>query len=106
MDMGLTPTMHSDYNVTPVDPLRCIYSAVTRKMKANNETLNPKECLTPYEAVKMMTINAAWQCHMDDIVGSIEKGKKADFVILDQNPMTVPESEIINIKVSETWMDG
>lgn len=71
MDFGLRPTMHSDYNCQPVDPLRCLYNAVTRKMKFNNETLNPRECLTPYEALKAMTIYSAWQCHMDDIVGSI-----------------------------------
>lgn len=106
MQMGLRPTMHSDYNVTPVDPIRCIYNAVTRKMRFDGEVLNCKECLSPYEALKVMTINAAWQCHMDDIVGSIEKGKKADFVILDRNPMTIHENDILNIKVMETWMDG
>lgn len=106
MELGLRPTMHSDYNCQPVDPLRCLYNAVTRKMKYNHEVLNSKECLTPYEALKAMTIDAAWQCHMDDIVGSIEKGKKADFVILGDNPMMIPESEILHIKVVETWMDG
>lgn len=51
-------------------------------MKDTGEVLNYKECVSPYEAVKAMTINAAWQCHMEDIVGSLKKGKFADFVIL------------------------
>jgi predicted amidohydrolase YtcJ len=82
LECGLTPTIHSDYNCQPVDPLRCIYNAVTRIMKDNGEVLNYKECVSPYQAVKAMTINAAWQCHMEDIVGSLKKGKFADFVIL------------------------
>lgn len=39
-----------------------------------------------------MTIDAAWQCHMDDIVGSIEAGKMADFVILNEDILKIPES--------------
>ena len=53
-----------------------------------------------------MTIDAAFQCHIDDIVGSIEKKKKADFVILDQDIMKVPAEDIIKINVLETWFDG
>lgn len=98
--------MHSDYNCQPVDPLRCIYNAVTRKMKFNHDVLNPSECLTPYEALKAVTVNAAWQCHMEDMVGSIQKGKKADFVILDKDPLTIPKDDILHIKVIQTWMDG
>jgi predicted amidohydrolase YtcJ len=108
-DKNLKPTLHSDYNCQPVDPLRCIYNAVTRKMKyAPGRVLNKDQCVTPLQAVQAMTINAAWQCHMEDIVGSIEVGKMADFVILEQDPVdpkTDPE-QIINIKISETWMDG
>jgi predicted amidohydrolase YtcJ len=37
-----------------------------------------------------MTINSAWQCHMDDIVGSLKVQKFADFVILEQDPMKIP----------------
>lgn len=53
-----------------------------------------------------MTINAAWQCHMEDIVGSLLKGKFADFVILESDPMKVPEKEILNIKIWQTWKGG
>ena len=103
---GLKPTLHSDYNCQPVDPLRCISNAVTRKMKYTGEILNAKQCVTPYQAVQAMTINAAWQCHMEDIVGSIEVGKMADFVILEEDPLKVDPEQIINIKIHSTWMDG
>lgn len=106
IDLGLRPTVHSDYSCQPVDPIRCIYNAVTRIMKANGLPLNEKECVTPYEALKSLTIDSAWQCHIDDIVGSLEVGKKADFVILDKDPLVIPKPELINLKVVQTWMNG
>ena len=103
---GLTPTIHSDYNCQPVDPLRCIYNAVTRRVLSTKKVLNEDECVSPYQAVQAMTINAAWQCHMEDIVGSIEEKKMADFVILERDPMAIDPEEIIDIKIHETWMNG
>lgn len=46
IDIGLRPTLHSDYNCQPIDPLRCIYNAVTRIMHGTNEVLNPDERVT------------------------------------------------------------
>ena len=68
--------------------------------------LNEKECVSPEEAIRAITADAAFQCHMDDIVGTIEKGKMADFVILDQDPMKIDPKQLINLKVMQTWMDG
>lgn len=56
--------------------------------------------------MKGMTIDAAWQCHMDDIVGSIEVGKMADFVIMSDDPFMCDPNHIIDIKVLRTWMHG
>lgn len=53
-----------------------------------------------------MTINAAWQCHMDDIVGSMKKGKFADFVILEEDPTKVEPIKIKDIKIWQTWKGG
>ena len=52
------------------------------------------------------TIDAAWQCRADDIVGSLEAGKYADLVILERDPMKVRPADIEKIKVSETWLAG
>jgi hypothetical protein len=49
---------------------------------------------------------AAWQCHSDHEVGSLEPGKLADFVILEKDPRKVPEDEIGAIRVLETWSAG
>jgi predicted amidohydrolase YtcJ len=53
-----------------------------------------------------LTINAAWQIKMEKKIGSIKKGKYADLVILDQNPLSVPTSELRNIQVMQTIVNG
>lgn len=53
-----------------------------------------------------MTLDAAWQCHSEKMVGSIEIGKCADFVVLDKNPLEVEPEEIMKIQVLETWLSG
>ena len=58
------------------------------------------------EAIEGFTINNAYQMHMDDVIGSIEVGKYADFVILEENILDIPLEDIHNVKVIETVMDG
>jgi len=53
-----------------------------------------------------MTIDAAWQARMDHAVGSLEPGKYADLVVLDEDPMTVDPSRLSQIRVRETWVEG
>ncbi len=103
---NLRISLHSDYNVTPIKPLQHIETAVTRIMRADGQVLNPDERIPVEAAIRAVTIDAAWQCHMDDLTGSIKTGKAADFVILEDNPLTVEPDKISQIKVSETWMDG
>lgn len=103
---GLRISLHSDYNVTPIDPLRCIENAVVRDMHEGGGVLNPDERITVTQAVRAMTLDAAWQCHMEDICGSLEVGKAADLVALEKNPFTVPPTDIATIRVHSTWLDG
>jgi len=53
-----------------------------------------------------VTIDAAWQCRMDSIVGSLEPGKYADLALLERDITAVDPMEIAKIKVSETWLAG
>ncbi len=76
------------------------------KYGVDNEVLGPEECITVYQGFQTITTNAAWQCHMDDIVGSITVGKLADFVILEEDPFKVDPLHIIDIQISETWKGG
>lgn len=66
----------------------------------------PDQRLTRAQALKGMTLDAAYASHAEDRLGSLEPGKKADFVVLDRNIMTVPFSEILGVKVSATVIDG
>jgi len=103
---GLRISLHSDYNVTPIDPLRCVQNAVLRDMREGGGVLNPNECITTLQGLRAVTIDAAWQCHLDHLCGSLETGKAADMVVLEKNPLTVRPSELQSIKVHSTWLDG
>jgi predicted amidohydrolase YtcJ len=106
LDGGLRISLHSDYNVTPIDPLRCIQNAVVRDMREGGGVLNPLECITPMQAIRAMTLDAAWQCHLDHLCGSLERGKAADLVVLDADPTKVAPQDIAKIAVHSTWLDG
>ena len=106
LDAGLRISFHSDYNVTPIAPLEFIQTAVTRVMRDGGEVLNPNERITVQQALKAVTLDAAWQCRRDDITGSIEPGKCADFAVLEKDPTVVDPTTIKSIKVVETWLDG
>lgn len=106
LDKGLRISLHSDYNCQPISPLRYVHNAVTRNIRNTTQQLNPAEAITVTQALRAVTLDAAWQCRMDDLVGSIEAGKCADFVVLARNPYAVAPTEILDIAVLETWMGG
>lgn len=103
---GIRWTIHSDDPVTEMNPLRCIENAVTRNMWKSAEILSPQECVSVEAALRAMTLDAAWQCHSDHEVGSLEVDKFADFVVLDADPRTVEPDQLSQIKVLETWVNG
>lgn len=104
---GIPWTMHSDELVTPMGPLRCIGQAVSRRLAAEPSTvLAPDECVPVEAAIRAMTSVAAWQCHSDHEVGSLEPGKRADLVVLAEDPRRVDPEAIAGIEVLETWFDG
>lgn len=103
--LELKYTNHSDATVTPIDPLFTIWSAVNR-VSRTGEVIGEDEKATPYQALKAITINAAYEFFEEDSKGSISLGKQADFVILDKNPLTVDPLKIKDIKVVETIKDG
>lgn len=74
-------------------------------MKENGLPLNEKECVTPYEALKSLTIDFAGNAILM-ILLVLEVGKKADFVILDKDPLVIPKAGLINLKVVQAWMNG
>jgi len=102
---GIKFSVHSDCPVTPVSPLFCVFAAVNR-LTRNGEVLGPEFRLTPEEALRAVTADAAWQTFDERIKGSIEVGKLADFTILAENPLTVSPERIKDIKVKEVIIGG
>ena len=103
---GLKISLHSDWNVTPLEPLRYVQDAVTRIMAEGGEVLNANERIGVEAALRAVTIDAAWQCRADNITGSIESGKYADLVLLEENPLEVEPTAIEHIAVSQTLLAG
>ena len=98
-------TFHQDSPVLPPDMLDTISCAVNRRTRAG-ELLGEEQRVSPWEALKAVTINAAYQYFEEDEKGSLKPGKLADLVILDGDPLTVPPEKIGQIKVLETIKEG
>lgn len=98
----------SDWFVAPPDPITAIYGAITRRPfdGKHPEGLVPEQKIQLEEALKAYTITPAFASFDEDIKGSIEKGKLADFVMLDNDLFTMKPEEIIDAKVAMTVMDG
>lgn len=104
---GIRWTLHSDEPVTEMNPLRCIENAVTRNLwKEAGNTLASEEAIPVEAAIRAMTRDAAWQCHSGHEIGSLEVGKLADFVVLDEDPVEVAPDTIGSIRILETWTGG
>jgi predicted amidohydrolase YtcJ len=103
--LGMAFTLHADTPVTPMEPMRIIWSAVTRK-SSGGHVYGPDERIDVLSALKAITINAARQYFRDDSLGSISVGKLADFVILEENPLVVDADHLKDIQVSATLVGG
>lgn len=104
---GLIWTNHSDAPVSPFGALHKIRVAAVRDLWKEPQTiLNPDERVSVQAAIRAVTRNAAWQCHSEDLIGSLEPGKRADMVLLEEDLTEIDPVKISDIKVSETWMDG
>ena len=98
-------SLHNDPPVTKVNPLSSVWSAVTRQT-SSGEILGAEQCIPVYDALKAVTIDAAWQYGLDDMLGSLAPGKKADFILLDSNPLTCEADKLPQIQVEKVWIDG
>ncbi len=105
IDKGLHPTNHTDFNVSPIDQMVVVWTAVNR-VSRGGEVIGENQRVTPLEALKAITINVAYQYFEEKTKGSIEVGKLADLVILDRNPLKVDPMTIKDIKVLETIKEG
>ena len=104
---GIVTSIHSDAPVSAPVPLKEVWTAVTRKDVYNDgKVWAPAEAVTASDAMKMITINAAYTLGIEDKVGSIEAGKFADFAVLDADPQTIPAIKIKDVGVYATVLGG
>lgn len=98
----------SDFPVEEINPLLGFYSAVFRQNSENKSVkpFNPENALSREAALKAMTIWAAKAAFEDKYKGSLEKGKNADFVILNEDLLNVSQKNFKNIKVEATFVQG
>lgn len=102
---GVPTAIHSDLPVAPADPLLLMWMAVNR-FGQSGKVLGPEERVTAEQALRMVTIDAAYVLGVDDKLGSIEPGKFADFAVLESDPLTVPSAQIRDIPVWGTVFSG
>lgn len=98
----------SDFPVEHINPMYGFHAAVVRKDAKNlpESGFQPENKITREQALKGMTIWAAYANFEENKKGSIEKGKLADFIVLEKDMMTAPETELRNLKVLHTYLGG
>jgi predicted amidohydrolase YtcJ len=98
----------SDFPVEPANPFYGLHAAITRKDR-NGQPVGgwrAHEALTPPEALRAFTLDAAYAQHQEKIIGSLEPGKWADFILLDQDPFEVDPNDVWRTGVLQTWVAG
>ncbi|UOQ95159.1 amidohydrolase [Halobacillus shinanisalinarum] len=105
VDLDLLFTLHSDCPITPISPLFSVWAAVNRLTSKGN-VLGEGQKIDALTALKSMTSYGAALNFEEDDKGTIEVGKKADFVVLEDSPVTCPPEEIKDIPILSTIIDG
>ena len=102
---GVRVAAGSDCPVVPPNPLMGIYAAISRRAETG-EAILPQESVSPLEALRMYTVNAAYASFEEAVKGSITPGKFADLVVLSDDPIKVPTEEVKDLQVEMTIIDG
>jgi hypothetical protein len=105
LERGMMYNFHQDTPVTKPDMLHSVWCAVNRVTR-NGQNIGKEQCIGVYDALKAVTINAAYEYHEENIKGTLSIGKLADMVILSDNPLELPDirkiSVLATIKSGET----
>jgi len=102
---GVTVALHSDFTMAPIEPLRLAWVSVNR-LAASGRVMAPEEKLTVMQALRAITIDSARTIRLEEEIGSIEVGKRADLAILERDPLAVAPEALGDIQVWGTMLDG
>jgi hypothetical protein len=105
IDAGVRVSGSSDWPVASNQPLLAIERAITR-ITEGNERRDEHEAITAKEAIAMYTSEAAYVLGCSDDVGSLEAGKRADFILLSENPFNITSEQWKNLTIQETYLGG
>ena len=107
-DAGIRLVNHTDAPAAVLWPWWGMEASVTREFpgKPDVPKMGPQHALTVEEVIEAYTLNAAWALLLDDVTGSIEEGKSADFIILNHNLLEIPKAEIHKTEVQKTVFKG
>lgn len=108
LDAGVILSFGSDWPVAPLSPIEGVYAAVTRRTidGLNPDGWQPQEKITVEEALTAYTAANAYAGFEEDIAGTLESGKRADFVVLSDDPRSVDAVDIRTLKVMATIIGG
>ena len=104
-ECGVPFALHSDAPITPISPLFTAWCAVNRQT-ASGRILGESERISIYDALHAMTIGAAFTLKLDEVIGSIEIGKYADFAVLEDDPLAVDPIRLKDVRVWGTVLMG
>lgn len=105
LELGLRYNFHQDCPVLPPDMMRTVWCAVNRVTRKGVK-IGADQCIGVFDALKGITVNAAYEYHEEDRKGALEPGKMADMVILEKNPLKADKMELKDIAVLETIKEG
>ncbi len=108
LDLGVPLPTGTDYSVSPYNPFYTLHAAVTRQDRNNSPPGGwiTEQAMTREEALRAATVGGAYAMHAEDILGSIEVGKLADFVVIPVDYMTIPAEDIWKIEPDMTVIGG
>lgn len=103
--LGVPLAIHSDAPVTPLGPLFTAWCAVNR-LTSSGRLLGPEQRISAEQALYAITLGAAYTLKLDDQIGSIEAGKRADFCVLEEDPTQVAPDKLRDIEIWGTVLNG
>ena len=105
LQRGMPFTVHNDSPIIPPDMMRLLW-ATTNRITRSGEVLGAEQRISTLDALKAVTVHAAYQHFEESVKGSITPGKQADLVILSQNPLDVATGELMSVEIVETVARG
>ena len=93
-------------SVNPYHPFLGMWIAVTRTARWHDTPIHPEQALSREQMIRFYTSNNAWLMRAEAELGSLEPGKRADFIIIDRDLLTCSANAIKDTQVEQTWLDG